>query len=126
MPGGWRYVLDAEEARASFEATKQRLIMCGHVHVPELYHLSAGGALGALTPSADTGVRLSRERRWLAVIGAVGQPRDAIAAACYAVLDEEQNSLTYVRVAYDVASAAAKIREAGLPPVLALRLEEGW
>ena len=34
--------------------------------------------------------------------------------------------LTYIRVAYDVASAARKICDAGLPPVLAARLEQGY
>jgi hypothetical protein len=33
--------------------------------------------------------------------------------------------LTYVRAPYDVASAAAKVRAAGLPEVLALRLLQG-
>jgi diadenosine tetraphosphatase ApaH/serine/threonine PP2A family protein phosphatase len=60
------------------------------------------------------------------VVGAVGQPRDGVPAACYAVLDEEESTLTYVRVPYDVARAAAKVRAAGLPPILALRLEQGY
>ena len=45
---------------------------------------------------------------------------------CYALLDETQHTLTYVRVPYDVASAARKIREAGLPGSLATRLERGY
>ena len=48
-------------------------------------------------------------RRWLAVIGAVGQPRDGDPAACYALLHCERNVLTYVRVPYDVDTAAQKI-----------------
>ena len=60
------------------------------------------------------------------MLGAVGQPRDHNPAACYALLDEAQNMLTYIRVPYDVASAARKIRDAGLPPVLAARLEQGY
>jgi hypothetical protein len=42
------------------------------------------------------------------------------------LLDEARNMLTYVRVPYDVASAARKIRDAGLPAVLATRLEQGY
>jgi hypothetical protein len=42
------------------------------------------------------------------------------------MLDEAQNMLTYIRVPYDVASAARKIRDAGLPAVLAARLEQGY
>jgi len=56
----------------------------------------------------------------------VGQPRDRIPAACYGLLDDSTNSLTYVRVPYDVESAAAKVRAAGLPGILAIRLEQGY
>jgi hypothetical protein len=49
-----------------------------------------------------------------------------VPAACYAVLDEGEGTLTYVRVAYDVAGAAAKIHAAGLPSILAVRLEQGY
>jgi diadenosine tetraphosphatase ApaH/serine/threonine PP2A family protein phosphatase len=94
--------------------------------VPELYHLGAAAKIGAFTPVAGVGIALLRQRRWLAVMGAVGQPRDGLPAACYAVLDEEEGTLTYVRVPYDVAAAAAKIRAAGLPSILAARLEQGF
>jgi diadenosine tetraphosphatase ApaH/serine/threonine PP2A family protein phosphatase len=59
------------------------------------------------------------------VIGSVGQPRDGNPAACYGALETERNVLTYVRVPYDVETAARKIQNAGLPPILGLRLLEG-
>jgi diadenosine tetraphosphatase ApaH/serine/threonine PP2A family protein phosphatase len=77
-------------------------------------------------PTAGVAIPLLGSRRFLAVLGAVGQPRDHNPAACYALLDETQNMLTYIRVPYDVASAARKIRDAGLPAVLAARLEQGY
>ncbi len=65
------------------------------------------------------------QRRWLAVLGAVGQPRDRNPAACYGLFDDARNRLTYVRVPYDVELAARKIRKAGLPEFLAERLTMG-
>jgi diadenosine tetraphosphatase ApaH/serine/threonine PP2A family protein phosphatase len=59
------------------------------------------------------------------VIGAVGQPRDGEPAACYALLHHEQSTLTYVRVPYDIDTAAQKILDAGLPERLAARLYRG-
>src|SRR5947199_2850662 len=118
-PAAWHYVTDAYEARQSFEATARRVTFCGHVHVPELYHLGAADKLDALTPVVGVEIPLLGERRWLAVIGAVGQPRDGVPAACYAVLDEERGTLPYMRVPYDIAGAMAKIRDAGLPSILA-------
>ena len=125
-PSSWHYVLDAHAARQSLDATDAQQTFCGHIHVPALYHLSLTGKLIEFTPTAATPIPLLRGRRWLAVLGAVGQPRDRNSAACYALLDETQNTITYVRIAYDVASAARKIRQAGLPGVLAARLEQGY
>ena len=126
QPREWHYVLDSHSARQSIGATPTHQTFCGHVHVPALYHLSLTGKLIEFTPTAGMAIPLLKGRRWLAVLGAVGQPRDHNPAACYALLDETQNTVTYIRVPYDVASAARKIREAGLPAVLAARIEQGY
>ena len=70
-------------------------------------------------------IPLLAQRRWLAVIGSVGQPRDYNPAACYGALDTERNVLIYVRVVYDNETAARKIRAAGLPEFLSQRLIAG-
>ena len=125
-PSQWHYILDASGARRSFEATPAWQTFCGHVHRPALYFISRANRLSEFAPAAGTAIPLLSGRRWLAVLGAVGQPRDRNPAASYALLDAAANTLTYMRVPYDVASAARKIREAGLPPVLAARLEQGY
>jgi diadenosine tetraphosphatase ApaH/serine/threonine PP2A family protein phosphatase len=124
-PPRWHYIIDGAEARRSLDATAAQQTFCGHVHVPMLYHLSLTAKLIEFSPRPQTPVPLLSGRRWLAVLGAVGQPRDRNSAACYAILDEKRNALTYLRVAYDVVSAARKIREAGLPEMLAARIERG-
>ncbi len=125
-PSRWHYVTSSQVARNNLMATAARQSFCGHVHVPALYGLSLTGKLMAFEPVAGMAIPLLAGRRWLAVIGAVGQPRDHDPAACYALLDDKANSLTYRRVAYDVETAARKIREADLPAVLATRLERGF
>lgn len=55
--------------------------------------------------------------------GSAGQPRDGRPAAAYALFDTEQQMLTYRRVPYDSAAAVAAMRAAGLPELLASRLE---
>ncbi len=125
-PSRWHYVTGSQAARASLVATAARQSFCGHVHIPALYGLSLTGKLMAFSPVAGMTIPLLAGRRWLAVIGAVGQPRDQNPAACYALLDQRANTLTYRRVPYDAATAARKIREAGLPAILATRLERGF
>jgi diadenosine tetraphosphatase ApaH/serine/threonine PP2A family protein phosphatase len=124
-PARWRYVTDAEAAQRSLDATTAHLTVCGHVHRPALYSLGETGKLTPFRPVTDAPVPLARGRRWLAVLGAVGQPRDGNPAACYVMLDLQPMQATWHRVPYDVAGAAAKIRAAGLPSGLADRLLVG-
>lgn len=125
-PEKWGYVLGPSDARRSLLATRCRQTFCGHVHVPALYYLGPTGKLAEFRPVAGVGIPLLRRRQWLAVIGSVGQPRDHNAAASYALLDDDRDLLSYARIPYDVATAARKVREAGLPAVLSLRLESGF
>jgi diadenosine tetraphosphatase ApaH/serine/threonine PP2A family protein phosphatase len=57
--------------------------------------------------------------------GSVGQPRDGDPRAAYILYDSAARLVAYCRVPYDVAAAQKKIREAGLPPILADRLSKG-
>jgi len=124
-PRGWDYIFGPIEATRHFMRSEARLTFCGHVHVPMLYNMSTTAKVGAFSPVADNDIPLLPTRSWLAVIGAVGQPRDGVPAANYAVYDTARQHLRYLRVPYDSAAAARKVREAGLPEKLALRLELG-
>jgi diadenosine tetraphosphatase ApaH/serine/threonine PP2A family protein phosphatase len=121
-PSRWRYVLDPLDAERSMAATQAQLTFCGHCHQPALYSMSATGTMTALTPRTGSPIQILPGRQWLAVLGSVGQPRDGNPAASYALFETERRELTYCRVAYDVATAAARIREKGLPDWLADRL----
>jgi diadenosine tetraphosphatase ApaH/serine/threonine PP2A family protein phosphatase len=121
-PAGWAYVQTRREAVHSLHATDRLFTFCGHVHVPMLYHLASTGKVGDFKPSSGTPIPLSAHRRWLAIPGSVGQPRDGDPAASYAVFDSEGHVLTFHRVPYDHAAAAAKVRAAGLPERVAERL----
>jgi diadenosine tetraphosphatase ApaH/serine/threonine PP2A family protein phosphatase len=124
-PAAWNYVTERHEASKALTATRAKAIFCGHSHLPMLFHTSAFSRTASFKPVDGVDIPLTAGRRWLAVIGSVGQPRDHNPAACYAILDTAQNVLTYVRVPYDIDSAARKIREAGLPLALSRRLAEG-
>src|SRR5205085_1701021 len=87
-----------------------------------------GQALAAIAwtrPRPGTPIPTGRQRRWLAIVGSAGQPRDRNTAACYALADLARERITFFRVPYDFEAAAQKIRTAGLPERLARRLERG-
>ena len=125
-PDQWHYVADLYAASRALMATQAHATFCGHTHVPALFHMSLTGKFASFAPVERVEIPLNPQRRWLAVIGSVGQPRDRDPAACYAVLDDARDLLTYVRIPYDIESAARKILAAGLPDMLATRLFEGF
>jgi diadenosine tetraphosphatase ApaH/serine/threonine PP2A family protein phosphatase len=125
-PAQWEYILSPFDARSSMAATRARFTFCGHTHEPALYNVGRDWRAAAFKPVPDTAIPLGTHRRWLAVPGSVGQPRDGIVAACYALFDSGRNEITFYRVPYDVESTAAKVRAAGLPAVLATRLERAF
>jgi diadenosine tetraphosphatase ApaH/serine/threonine PP2A family protein phosphatase len=126
QPASWIYVSDPARAAAALAASAPASwVFCGHVHEPVLYTQGAAGRLVPFRPVPGVAIPVPPHRRWLAVIGAAGQPRDRNTAACYAMLDTDRPALTFHRVPYDWRSAAAKVRGAGLPENLARRLERG-
>lgn len=125
VPQDWIYMLGPREAFQSFRATAQRLTFCGHTHIPALFNETAATLPQQHVPIDGQPMPLLAQRRWIAVLGAVGQPRDRNPAACYGLLDACANRLTYVRVPYDVDVTARKVLAAGLPKALALRLASG-
>ncbi len=124
-PDTWIYVFGAREADQSFMATHHRLTFCGHTHFPALFHATPLTPPQRHLPTEGKATPLLAQRRWLAVLGSVGQPRDKNPAACYGLFDDVRNTLTYVRVPYDADLTARKIRAAGLPEILAARLTLG-
>lgn len=119
-PHEFHYVTSVADAREAFAATDARVIFYGHNHQPVV--VSNRGGRPAATPYEEFGVG----GRWLVNAGSVGQPRDGDPRACYVLYDVGESRLEFVRVEYDVETAADKILKAGLPRVLAERLHYGW
>jgi diadenosine tetraphosphatase ApaH/serine/threonine PP2A family protein phosphatase len=124
-PQRWHYVQSTLDAARSIVATEAQVTFCGHIHRPTLYSMSAAAKLTNFVPKSGVPVQLLPGRRWLAVLGSVGQPRDGDPAASFAMFDTDTREITYCRVPYDVETAAARIRKNGLPFWLADRLLVG-
>jgi diadenosine tetraphosphatase ApaH/serine/threonine PP2A family protein phosphatase len=124
-PADWDYVRQERDAERCLQYAPQRIVFCGHVHVPALYAVASGKPAQRFTPPDGLWQPLVRSRRWLVVVGAVGQPRDGRPVANYCLWDARRNEVSFERVAYDVESAARKVEAAGLPTSLPKRLREG-
>ena len=124
-PSRWYYVDTPAAARRSVEAAQSTYTFSGHVHEQVLYFEGSPGKWSAFQPTPGSPVPMAGHRRWLALVGSVGQPRDGRVAAGYALFDPARGQLTFHRVAYDHLAAARKIRQAGLPEGHANRVEKG-
>lgn len=133
------YVFDDMDALRSLNVARRPLCLFGHTHVPAVFRLGAlppadghlraraSRELESAAPVQGSPFRLDldSESQCLVNCGAVGQPRDGDARAAYGLLDSAARSVTIMRTPYDIATAQAKIIEAGLPEVLAQRLAVG-
>jgi diadenosine tetraphosphatase ApaH/serine/threonine PP2A family protein phosphatase len=118
----WEYVLTEEAARATLELSRAPVVLVGHSHVALALALDGEEIAGGLAP-AGTEVQLTK--RVLLNPGSVGQPRDGDPRAAWLLLDLDARFAAFHRVAYPVEKTQAEMRERGLPPALAARLERG-
>ena len=119
----WEYVLTDEAAVATLLLTEEQLVLVGHSHVA--LHVAMRGTELEGSPAPNGTVLGLGEARWILNPGSVGQPRDGDPDAAYLVLDLTAGTATFRRAPYDVARTQAEMREAGLPELLAARLELG-
>lgn len=124
-PERWDYVDSPGAATRCVQAADATYTFVGHVHDQALYYAGLSGRMLTFRPTAGTPIPVGAHRRWLAVVGSVGQPRDRNPAAGYALFDTERAQIAFFRVPYDHPAAAGKIRAAGLPESLAYRVEMG-
>jgi len=127
--GSWDYVDSLERAREEPERMSRPLLFFGHTHIPILYLFtdSGGRQLSRSVPLTReaSSYRLPPNARVLFNPGSVGQPRDGVPLASYAVFDSKARVLEHFRVPFDIRAVQELVRAAGYPPVLAARLERG-
>jgi predicted phosphodiesterase len=119
----WEYVLSAEVAAATLRLTDAQLVLVGHSHLALEVELTETGTRGGGAP-AGTRLELGGVRRLLNP-GSVGQPRDGDPRAGWLEIDVSSGWATFRRTEYPVERTQTEMRAAGLPEVLAARLEHG-
>jgi predicted phosphodiesterase len=116
----WEYVLSDDAAAVTMMLTDAPTVLVGHSHVALAVSSTLAGGIAPQGTTIDVA-----SARWLLNPGSVGQPRDGDPRAAYVTLDLDTHAASFERVEYDIARTQAEIRAAGLPEVLARRLETG-
>ena len=123
----WEYITGPAIAAANLGAFETRLCLFGHTHLPVAFRAIDSG-VDATIGLPGTEARLGLERAMLNP-GSVGQPRDGLRDAAYAVLElngsPEDDAFEFRRIAYDIDRTQRLMREAGLPMRLMERLGYG-
>ncbi|MBM3871781.1 MAG: metallophosphoesterase family protein [Verrucomicrobia bacterium] len=119
-PKRWGYVFDKLAAAASFTYQNTSVCFFGHTHVPVAFVRDVtvrGGTYSKFKVEAG--------KKYFVNVGSVGQPRDGNPKAAYVIYDIDEQTIELRRLDYDIATAQAKIRAAGLPERLAERIALG-
>jgi predicted phosphodiesterase len=120
----WEYVLSPLQAELCLDIQEHRVCFIGHSHVALSFSRAAGEPATGETRSDGEQLDIG-SGEWLINPGSVGQPRDGDPRAGWLELDTEASAIVYRRTEYDIAGAAAAIRQARLPDSLAERLAFG-
>lgn len=122
------YILSPTDAGLVFAYLDSTLTFFGHTHLQGAFILNHARVetIGKTPPSEERQtLELDADCAYLINPGSVGQPRDGDPRAAYAIYNAEERFVIFYRLPYDVETAQAKIRKAGLPPLLADRLAAG-
>ncbi len=123
----WEYILQPSVARANFAHFDTPFCLVGHTHVPMIFALVENGSrCYAYSPRSNGPLALTDAPRMILNPGSVGQPRDGIPLAAYAILDTDAMTITFHRQPYPIEQTQRKMDEYKLPHRLSARLTFGW
>lgn len=118
------YVFSMFEAVESFKFMNTSIGFFGHTHFPVIY-LLRNEKIDIVPLMQETRIKLDPNTRYLINPGSIGQPRDKNPNPSFVIFDASRKELQFKRFAYNIKEAQRKIRNAGLPEILASRLEAG-
>jgi len=121
----WEYILDASIAYTNFSHFSTLVCLVGHTHVAIAFELDEQRQrCETIISPLSTPLELG-PNRMIINPGSVGQPRDGDPRASYALLDAENMTWEFHRVAYPIEITQERMRARGLPRRLIERLEMG-
>jgi putative phosphoesterase len=118
------YVFSMFEAVESIKFMQTSIGFFGHTHFPIIY-LLRNEKIDVVPLNNNTKIKLDPNTRYLINPGSIGQPRDKNPNPSYVIFDSTKREIQFIRFNYNIKKAQKKIREAGLPEILASRLESG-
>lgn len=119
------YVFNVHHAAQILALFEAPFILFGHTHLPAVFSIDPHMNVRGFAVRDEATVKLEPGLRYLINPGSVGQPRDRNPASSCIILDTDKRTVQFFRVAYDIAKTQSTILKAGLPQILASRLQFG-
>lgn len=97
-PGRFGYIIEKEDAVASFNSCEEQLLFAGHSHVPGLF------VVGSRDPHWLYPQNFGAEegKKYIVNVGSIGQPRDGDIRASYCIFDDEIRDVIFRQIPFDV------------------------
>jgi predicted phosphodiesterase len=118
------YVFSIFEASESIKFMETSVGFFGHTHFPIMY-LLRNNKIDTVPFVKETKIKLDPNTKYLINPGSIGQPRDKDPHPSFIIFDSDKREIQFYRYSYSIKKTQKKIRDAGLPDALALRLESG-
>ena len=112
-PAAFPYVIDPEDAQASWAAVPDPLLFTGHSHTPGIFITGGSGRTYRVDPQDFA---LEDDKRFLVNAGSVGQPRDGDTRACYCIFDTATQAIYWRRIPFDLDAYRARLEAEGIDP----------
>ncbi len=109
-PSAFNYIEGADEAARCWSAAPEPLLFTGHTHVPSLFVIGASGTTHPVPPQSFV---IEPGKRYLVNPGSTGNPRGGDALASYCIYDDEERSLVWRTVPFDLDTCRAALLAAG-------------
>ena len=120
-PELFNYVMGTTNADSSLDIMERPVCFVGHSHVPITLMRLREDRDRTVCP-LDSDIDIGEASVCLVNVGSIGQPRDEDPRTAYAMFDSDLQLVQVLRSEYDIEKEAHRIRDAGLPTVLADRL----
>lgn len=130
VPADFTYITHPRQALYSFTALKTEIGFFGHTHIPALFsdepHQSVDNRVKCeLIKGNQRKYYMDFGKRYLINPGSLGQPRDNDARSSYVIIDLYENTVTFLRMIYDIQKESRRMKELNLPFGLAERILVG-
>ncbi len=122
-PEEFDYILEAADAKSSFDVREEQLLFAGHTHEPCVFVLGASGVAHKL--EADDFV-LEDGKRYIVNPGSVGYPRNGDCRSGYCIYDTAARTVYFRSLPFDLERYRKKMNGKGMDeaPWIAARAKE--